>query len=270
MKPIQSLYLPKTGDDMKKIFFFLCATALLSFFLFGECYADSYAYVSNNADDTVSIISVTDNTLIATVDVGSGPWGIATDPNGDYVYTTNNFGSNVSVISTYYNAVTATINVGGGPMGISVNPNGDYVYVANNSDATVSVIDTSNNTVTAYINVGNSPVAFGEYVVGTPPQAPGNLAATTASESEIDLSWTDNSYDEAGFKVERKLYGGSFSQIAVLEADVTFYRDAGLRSYRTYYYRVRAYNDGGNSDYSNEASATTDEEESNCFISSLR
>ncbi len=174
------------------------------------------------------------------------------------------------MISTYYNAVTATIEVGDGPWGIAVNPNGDYVYVANNSDATVSVINTSDNTVDVHINVGNSPVAFGEYITGTPPQAPSNLVATTVSDSEIDLSWTDNSSDEAGFKVERKLYGESFSQVAVLGANVTSYNDTELSSYRTYYYRVRSYNDGGNSGYSNEASATTEEEESNCFISSVR
>ncbi|MDQ7054058.1 MAG: fibronectin type III domain-containing protein, partial [candidate division KSB1 bacterium] len=37
-----------------------------------------------------------------------------------------------------------------------------------------------------------------------PPAAPSNLTATAVSTSQIDLSWTDNSNNEDGFKIERK------------------------------------------------------------------
>ena len=213
------------------------------------------------------MISTSDNTVTATIDVGNGPYGVAIDPDGDYVYVANNSDATVSVISASDNTVTATIDVGNGPYGVAVMPNGDYVYVANNLDATVSVISTSDNTVTTTISVGNSPAAFGKFICGTPPEAPTDLVATTVSDKEIDLSWTDNSYDELGFKIERKLYGESFTQINTVSANVTSYSDTGLSSYRSYYYRVRAYNDAGNSDYSNEASTTTDDEENDdCFI----
>jgi hypothetical protein len=51
--------------------------------------------------------------------------------------------------------------------------------------------------------------------------------------------------------------GNSFSQLATVGANVTTYSDTGLNRATTYYYRVRAYNAGGNSAYSNIASATT-------------
>ena len=89
------------------------------------------------------------------------------------------------------------------------------------------------------------------------PAAPTNLTATAASSSQINLSWTDNSNNETGFKVDRSKNGRGFTEIATRGADVTTYASTGLAASTTYYYRVRAYNGGGNSGYSNVASATT-------------
>ena len=91
----------------------------------------------------------------------------------------------------------------------------------------------------------------------TPPAAPSGLAATSLSSSQIRLDWTDNSADEDGFRVERSLNGVSFTQIASPAADVTTYTDVGLSASTTYYYRVRAYNAGGNSAYTATVSAET-------------
>jgi Galactose oxidase-like, Early set domain/Fibronectin type III domain/Kelch motif len=89
------------------------------------------------------------------------------------------------------------------------------------------------------------------------PRAPTNLTATAASSSQINLSWSDNSSNETGFKVERAKNGKAFKQIAAVGANITTYADTGLRASTTYRYRVRAYNGAGNSNYSNIASATT-------------
>ncbi len=90
------------------------------------------------------------------------------------------------------------------------------------------------------------------------PVAPSSLTATAASSSQINLSWTDNSTNETGFKIERKTgSGGTWSQIATVGAGVTSYSNTGLSAFTTYYYRVRATNSAGDSAYSNEASATT-------------
>jgi WD40 repeat protein len=96
----------------------------------------------------------------------------------------------------------------------------------------------------------------------TPPTIPGNLKAQAVSSSEIDLSW-DASTDSggsglAGYSIERRTSGGSFSEIAKVDANTTSYKDTGLSAATTYEYRVRAYDKAGNySDYSNTASATT-------------
>jgi hypothetical protein len=101
----------------------------------------------------------------------------------------------------------------------------------------------------AYYALGGTPT--------NPPAAPSNLAATAINSSEIDLNWTDNSGDETGFEIERSLDGSNFSWIASLGANTTSYPNTGLNPATTYYYRVAASNGAGNSAYSNDASATT-------------
>ena len=90
-----------------------------------------------------------------------------------------------------------------------------------------------------------------------PPTAPTNLAATAASSSQINLSWTNTSSTQTGVKIERSTDNVSFTQIAVAGATAVSYPDSGLSASATYYYRVRATNASGDSPYSNTASATT-------------
>jgi RHS repeat-associated protein len=89
------------------------------------------------------------------------------------------------------------------------------------------------------------------------PTAPTNLAASAASTTQINLSWTDNSNNETNFKIERKTNTTNFSQVATVGANVTTFSDTGLTSATTYTYRVRASNSSGNSAYTNTAAATT-------------
>lgn len=91
----------------------------------------------------------------------------------------------------------------------------------------------------------------------TIPDAPSNLIATAVSNNRIDLSWTDNSNNETGFKIERRTESGTYIEIATVGANVTTYSDTGLSESTRYYYRVRAYNSAGYSNYSNEASSIT-------------
>ncbi len=117
--------------------------------------------------------------------------------------------------------------------------------------------------VRAYNKEGNSPYSNEASAVTDEdvPEAPEDLEAVSISSSEIKLTWDDESDNEDGFKIERKKSGGSYTQIATVGKNVTSYTNKGLEAGTRYYYRVRAYNEEGNSPYSNEASATTGEGE---------
>ena len=97
-----------------------------------------------------------------------------------------------------------------------------------------------------------------------PPLGPTDLFATTVDYQSIDLTWTDHSGVGVaeGYWVLRydcyDYYDCGYFMVAELPADATSFRDTGLLSETWYSYYVVAFKDGGTSDYSNEANATTD------------
>src|SRR5207244_2267828 len=91
------------------------------------------------------------------------------------------------------------------------------------------------------------------------PNAPNNQTASAYRSTQSDQASADHYTKDDGLKIERCQGVGctNFSQIATVGANVTSYSNTGLPAGTTYLYRVRAYNTGGDSAYSNTASATT-------------
>lgn len=90
-----------------------------------------------------------------------------------------------------------------------------------------------------------------------PPDAPTSLTATVSSDTSISLSWTDNATNELGFRLESSSDGVNWSLLDTLGADTTSYPHSSLLPGTTYHYRVKAYNNDGDSAYSNTDNATT-------------
>ncbi len=90
------------------------------------------------------------------------------------------------------------------------------------------------------------------------PTAPSALGAISG-KLQVTLSWTDNATTESGFAIERCAGSNctNFAQIATVAANTKSYINKNLKRATTYSYRVRAYNAGGYSGYSNMAGATT-------------
>jgi hypothetical protein len=82
------------------------------------------------------------------------------------------------------------------------------------------------------------------------PAAPTNLGATR-QPNRISLTWTDSSNNETGFSIERSPDGKVFSQIATVAQNIRTYVDTSPGSDKFVHYRVRAFNQAGNSAYSN-------------------
>ena len=92
------------------------------------------------------------------------------------------------------------------------------------------------------------------------PAAPSNLTITSLLSNKVTLSWSDNSGNESGFKIQRKQGAtGTWVDIKTTAANVTSYtdNDTTLRDGTLYYYRVSATNAAGDSAFSNQASGTT-------------
>jgi predicted phage tail protein len=92
------------------------------------------------------------------------------------------------------------------------------------------------------------------------PSVPAGLAASAASSSEIDLSWTasTDSLGVTGYDVERCAGSGCTDFAQIDQPTGITYVDSGLSASTTYSYRVRAIDTAGNlGGYSSVVSATT-------------
>jgi Fibronectin type III domain len=89
------------------------------------------------------------------------------------------------------------------------------------------------------------------------PAVPSNLVAQPLSETEIQLTWQDNSTNEDNFLIEKSNDGTTFTQFNMRGANVTAFKVTGLTAGTAYTFRVRARNAAGASAYSNKASAVT-------------
>ncbi|MEI7864878.1 MAG: fibronectin type III domain-containing protein [Chthoniobacterales bacterium] len=86
------------------------------------------------------------------------------------------------------------------------------------------------------------------------PTGPNSLAAARNVSGGV-LTWVNTASNASGVRIERRLLpAGSFAEIASAQTPATTYTDPGASPTQAYEYRVRAYNNTGNSAYSNTAS----------------
>ncbi len=136
---------------------------------------------------------------------------------------------------------------------------GDYSEINNVSSNLCSSTGLSANTkyyykVTAYNADGYSE--FSDIVSAiTIVSTPTNLTAKAISSSRIDLSWNAVS-GEANYRIYKSSsLGGAYNPIGNVNSN--FYSNTGLKANTACFYKVKAYNESGESEYSNIAGDTT-------------
>ena len=128
--------------------------------------AGTFAYVTNEIGNSVSVINTATNAIAATIPVGSMPNGIVINPAGTLAYVANSLSNTVSVINTATNVVVATASAGTLPYGIAINPAATFLYVTNGGNS-VSVINTATNLLVATVTVGVNPAGIAINPAGT-------------------------------------------------------------------------------------------------------
>lgn len=142
----------------------------------------------------------------------------------------------------------------------------DHVSSANPGQS-----DCGNTIMNSSLGTGFSFCPFSQGQIGThvsqnssclgqqqPVPAPTALTASSVSSSQLSLSWQHSGSGITGFKIQRKTgSSGSWSEVGQAAASVRTYADGGLSPSTSYYYRVAATNSSSDSEFSNEANATT-------------
>ncbi|MDZ4197739.1 MAG: Calx-beta domain-containing protein, partial [Kiritimatiellia bacterium] len=109
-----------------------------------------------------------------------------------------------------------------------------------------------------YFNLSvGSPVTLTsrESLVAAPANPTGLKQLGQASRVEASFLWEDNSDDESGFRIERRINAGDWQPLATVGANQTAWSDPGpFAAGSVYRYRVLAIGAGGDSPASGEAS----------------
>ena len=253
-------------------------TALPTFSPDGGTYSSAQTVTLASATTGARIYYTTNGSSpTATSTSYSAPFAIASNVTIKAIAIAGGSTSGVSSASYTFQAATPTFSLPAGTYPSSrsitlsdVSPGAQIYYTTNGSPPTTASTQytapitvgttTTINAMAAVNGWSNSSVASATYTIQLPqrPSAPGSLAATAITSTQINLGWADLATNETGYKIERKTAAnGTYSQIALVAADVSSYSDATVNAGTSYYYQVRATNTSGDSPYSNEANATT-------------
>ena len=184
--------------------------------------AGAYTFRTNSDDGSKLYLGALNGT--------NSPYDSAATPlvNNDGLHGTQNVTSSAITLAvgTYPIAVTYYEQGGGQSMTVSWSIPGN----------------TSFNTIPSSAFV-DPPI-----VNGVPPADPSGLTATAVSYKRINLSWADNSNNETAFEIWRSTNATTgFVTIGTAPANANSYSDSSLNASTTYYYKIRAINQYGES-----------------------
>ena len=249
--------------------------------VFADPDQDALTYTASSSDTNIARPRISGSTLtVSPVAAGSARITItANDNKGGTVSTT--FTVTVNRPPVVANAIpNQIVTLGGAPFSRNLNatpivftdPDQDPItYAASSSATNITTVSISGSTltvaavaagsatitVTANDNKGGTASTTFTVAVTLPaiPDPPSDLIVVAVSTRQINLQWRDNSTNEDGFRLERRV--GVRDTVITVGANVTRYQDTSLRPGASASYQIRAFNAGGPSSITNVALATT-------------
>lgn len=202
-------------------------------------------YVANSADNTVTVIDGTSNTVVATLPVGTTPSGIAVDATTNKIYVANanpnsTTDRTVSVIDGATNAVStvtlvsAPVSNKSNPYDIAVNPQTNKVYVSLANDTRVAVLNGNDNSVAfvtldgqpSYVSVNpstntvyvsrTSPLAYLTVINGATDTWTNSVAFTLRADTG---AFNDTIYALAVYPGTNEVYVGGFTFVSIVSGN---------------------------------------------------
>ena len=112
------------------------------------------AYVSNEKDNTVSVIDTETWEVVNTIEVGERPRGITLSKDHSRLYICASDDDTVQVMDVATEEILHNLPSGEDPEQFALHPDNRHLYIANEDDAIATVVDTQTRQVVAQIDVG--------------------------------------------------------------------------------------------------------------------
>ncbi|MCB1419805.1 MAG: YVTN family beta-propeller repeat protein [Notoacmeibacter sp.] len=166
-----------------------------------------WVYVSNEKDDTVSVIDTETNEVINTFDVGERPRGITFSQDFSRLYICASDSDTVQVWDVATGKKIHDLPSGEDPEQFALHPDNKHLYIANEDDAIATVVDVESRTVVAQIDVGVEPEGMavshdGKWAIVTSETT--NMAhwIDTATQQLVDNTLVDQRPRDAEFSAD--------------------------------------------------------------------
>lgn len=114
-------------------------------------------FVSDERDNTVTVIDSATLKVIKKIPVGRRPRGIVIAPDFKEVLVCAGDDNRIDVIDTATLAVTRSLNSGPDPETLGLSPSGKTVYIANEDDSMLSMLDRASGELIGRLAVGIEP-----------------------------------------------------------------------------------------------------------------
>ena len=142
-------------------------------------------YVSNEKDNTVTVVDSTTMEVVKTINVGQRPRGITISHDGKFIYLCASDDDTIEIIDTATHEIVGSLPSGPDPELFVLSPDGKTLYVANEDDNLVTVIDLESKKVLAEVPVGVEPEGMG---ISPDGKTMVNTSETTNMAHFIDTS----------------------------------------------------------------------------------
>src|SRR3977135_3266510 len=116
----------------------LCATALL--LLTAPAYAETI-FVSNEKDNTITVVDGKTLQVIKTIKVSRRPRGVVLSPDFKELFVAAGDGDIMDVIDTKTLEKSRELESGPDPELMAIDPDGKKIYIANEDDSLVTIMD---------------------------------------------------------------------------------------------------------------------------------
>lgn len=145
-------------------------------------------WVTNEKDDTISVIDIDTLEVVRTIPTGERPRGITFSKDHSVLYICASDSDAVQVMDPETGEILHDLPSGEDPEQFVLHPDNRRLYIANEDDAITTVVDTDTRKVIAQIDVGIEPEGMAV--------SPDGTIAITTSETTNMAHWIDTESEQ--------------------------------------------------------------------------